>query len=154
MLDNRYKVKVGNSRFSDSFVNVLRQRVCMHYIFITHTGSTTCIRLVDHTRCQALDLKVRLPLGEGDHMQYSFLFRFVFMYHVWISAVGQEGSTDVWILRETLPWQRALDVQWVSKLTAGRDENGAIQLQGDVLCGCTKELTILQNDNRRLWCNV
>ena len=34
------KSKAGNSRSSNSFVNVLKQRVCMHYIFITHTGST------------------------------------------------------------------------------------------------------------------
>ena len=34
------KSKAGNVRSSNSFVNVLKQKVCMHYICITHTGST------------------------------------------------------------------------------------------------------------------
>ena len=42
------KLKSGDSQSSDSFANVLKQKVWTHYIFITYAGSTGYQELVDH----------------------------------------------------------------------------------------------------------
>ena len=42
------KLKVDNSRSCDSFANVLKEKICMHCIFVVHAGSIGHQKLVNH----------------------------------------------------------------------------------------------------------
>ena len=110
------KRKVGNSWFSNSFLDVLKQRVCMQYTFIPHADSTRHKQLVDHTQGYAPNLGVYLPLEEGDYAWHSFLFHFcVFTWHADILAVELERLLNMRIRIETLSWLRVQHVLQVSK---------------------------------------